>query len=362
MSDVIVIGAGVIGAACAWRLAQAGARVILLERSAPAAGASQAALGVLQYHAKPGTHPAYQYLSSRSRELYPDLIAELAEATGEHVPYTAGGQLSVALAEADWPDLEALLALNAELGLAVERASAEECRLLEPALTPAALGGIFFPDNAWVDNTALNLALAQAAQRAGARLERVEVTAIEREGGRATGVLAGGRHYPADWIVLAAGCWSGQIAGVPPLPVRPVRGQALAVGGQLVRRVISSARGYLAPKASGQTLVGATVDEVGYDDGLTLGGIAEVAAIGLELAPRLREMSWEGAWAGLRPATPDGMPYVGPFGECPNLVAAAGHFRNGILQAPATAEIVTARVMGGEAPEVVMALGPDRAA
>lgn len=360
MSDVIVIGAGVIGAACAWRLAQAGARVTLLERSAPAAGASQAALGVLQYHAKPGTHPAYQYLSTRSRELFPGLIAELAEVTGERVPYTAGGQLSVALAEADWPDLEAQLALNADQGTAAERATAEECRLLEPALTPAVLGGVFFPANAWVDNTALTLALAQAAQRAGARLERLEATAIARESDRATAVLAGGQRLAADWIVLAAGCWSGQIAGVPPLAVRPVRGQALAVGGSLVRRVISSARGYLAPKAGGQTLVGATVDEVGYDDGLTFGGIAEVAAIGLELAPRLKEMSWEGAWAGLRPATPDGMPYVGPFAECPNLVAAAGHFRNGILQAPATAEVVTAIVMGGEVPGVVKALRPDR--
>jgi glycine oxidase len=362
MSDVIVIGAGVIGAACAWRLAQAGARVTLLERSAPAAGASQAALGVLQYHAKPNVHPAYQYLSARSRELYPAVLNELAEATGERVPYTTSGQLNIALAEADWPDLDALEAVNTAQGLPVERASAEECRLLEPALNPAVLGGVYFPNDAWVDNTALTLALAQAAQRAGARLERAEVTAIEHAAGRPAAVLAGGERRAADWIVLAAGCWSRQIAGLPPLPVRPVRGQALAVGGHLVRRVISSARGYLAPKASGQTQVGATVEEAGYDAGLTFGGIAELAQIGLEIAPRLRDMAWDGAWAGLRPATPDGMPYVGPFAERPSVIAAVGHFRNGILQAPATAEIVAAYLSGGAVPEVARVLRPGRGA
>jgi glycine oxidase len=366
MTNVIVIGAGIIGSACAWRLAQTGARVTLLERSAPAAGASQAALGVLQFHAKPGTHPAYQHLSLRSRELYPAMLAELAHVTGERVPYDAGGQLSLAFADDDWPNLEALLAANAELGLPVERATDAECRLLEPALNPALLGGIFFPEDAWVDNTALTLALAQAAQRAGAVLERAEVTAVEQSGGRAVAVHAGGKRYRADWVVLAAGCWSSQIAGVSPLPVRPVRGQALAVAGRPVRRVVSSPRGYLVPKAGEQTLVGATVEEVGYDESTTIGGLAEVAAAGLEIAPRLAGCTFLGAWAGLRPATPDGRPCLGPFAACPNLIAAAGHFRNGILQAPATAEIVCALVAADPLPAVLSGpallsgLAPDR--
>jgi glycine oxidase len=366
MPDVIVIGAGIIGAACAWRLAQAGLRVTLLERSAPAAGASQAALGVLQFHAKPDVHPAYQHLSLRSRDLYPDMLTELAEATGERVPFYAGGQLSLALAEADWPDLEALQAANAALGLPVERATPAECLLLEPAINPAILGGIFFPDDAWVDNTALTLALVQAAQRAGASLQRAEAQAIEQAGGRASGVRAagpdapGGRRYAADWVVLAAGCWSRQIAGVPALPVRPVRGQALAVAGRPVRRVVASPRGYLVPKTSDQTLVGATVEEVGYDDATTLGGLAQVAAAGIEIAPRLAGCAFLGAWAGLRPAAPDGRPCLGPFADVPNLIAAAGHFRNGILQAPATAEIVCALLLGRPLPVDVSGLRPER--
>jgi glycine oxidase len=363
MTDIVIVGAGIIGAACAWRLSQAGARVTLLERSAPAAGASQAALGVLQFHAKPGTHPAYQHLSLRSRELYPALLDELAELGGERVPYYAGGQLSLAFAEEDWPGLEALQAANLALGLPVERADRDECLLLEPALNPALLGGVFFPGDAWVDNTALTLALAQAAQRAGARLERANVTAIEQAGGRAVAVHASGQAYPADWVILAAGCWSSQVAGIPPLPIRPVRGQALAVAGRPVRRVVSSPRGYLVPKASDQTLVGATVEEVGYDEGTTLGGLTQVAAAGLEIAPRLAACGYLGAWAGLRPAAPDGRPCLGPFAVCPNLIAAAGHFRNGILQAPATAEIVCALITGARLPldpERLAALSPDR--
>jgi glycine oxidase len=365
MSDIVVIGAGIIGAACAWRLAQTGARVTLLERSAPAAGASQAALGVLQFHAKPGVHPAYQHLSLRSRELYPAMLAELAELSGEAVPYYAGGQLSLAFSEGDWPDLEALLAANAALGLPAERAGRDECLLLEPALDPALLGGVFFSDDAWVDNTALTLALAQAAQRAGARLERGAVSAVEQAGGRAVAVHTGGQRYPADWVVLAAGCWSSQIAGVPPLPVRPVRGQALAVAGRPMRRVVASSRGYLVPKASDQTLVGATVEEAGYDEATTLGGLAQIAAAGLEIAPRLAGCGYLGAWAGLRPATPDGRPCLGPFAACPNLISAAGHFRNGILQAPATAEIVCALITGAPLPldaSALSGLSPDRPA
>jgi glycine oxidase len=361
-ADVTVIGAGVIGAACAWRLAQAGLHVTLLERTAPAAGASQAALGVLQFHAKPDAVPAYQHLSFHSRDLFPALLDELAALNGERVPYHAGGQLNLALDEADWPELEALYAANAALGLPVERVSADECRLLEPGVTPRALGGLFFPNDAWVDNTALTVALANAAERAGVHLVRAAVSRLLTMDGRAVGVEAGRETFAADWVVVAAGCWSRQIAGLPPLPVSPVRGQALAVEGQPVRRVVASPRGYLVPKSpANQTLLGATVEHTGYDNSVTAGGLAEVLAAGLEIAPGLRGCGFAGAWAGLRPAAEDGLPFVGPFAALPNVIAAAGHFRNGILQAPSTAAIVCALVAGGELPFNIEALSPDRA-
>jgi glycine oxidase len=360
-ADVVVIGAGVIGAASAWRLAQAGLRVTLLERTAPAAGASQAALGVLQFHAKPGAHPAYQHLSLLSRDLYPTLLAELAALTGERVPYQAGGQLNLALDEADWPELEALLAANAALGLPVERVTAAEVPLLEPRVTKRALGGVFFPNDAWVDNTALTVTLATAAERAGARLVRAAVNRLLVMDGRVVGVEAGGQTFPADWVVLAAGCWSSQIEGVPPLPVVPVRGQALAIGGQPVQRVVASARGYLVPKGpANQTLVGATVEYAGYDSVVTAGGLAEVLAAGIEIAPAVAQAEFAGAWSGLRPAAPDGLPLLGGFAALPNLIAAAGHFRNGILQAPATAAVVAALVTGSPLPFDIAGLSPDR--
>jgi glycine oxidase len=348
--DVIVIGAGVIGAACAWRLAQAGARVRLMERSAPAGEASQAALGVLQYHAKPGAPPSYQALSLRNRELFPLLLDELRSLTGERVPYIEPGMLSIALSEADLPALEALCAVNAKLGFEAERLTAEECRLLEPGVNPAVLSGVFMPADAWVDNTALTLALVNAAQLAGVELARANVEAVHSQAGRVTGVRAGGQDHPAEWVVLAAGCWSGQVQGVPPLPVMPVRGQALAAGGQPLRRMVASAAGYVVPRGD-QVLVGATVEHVGFEEGTTLSGLAELTRIGLDIAPRLGSLPFMGAWSGLRPGTPDGLPLIGPFDELPNLIAATGHFRNGILLAPATAEIVRARVTG-QAPPV----------
>jgi glycine oxidase len=361
VADVVVIGAGVIGAACAWRLAQAGLSVRLLERSAPAAGASQAALGVLQFHAKARMPRPYQRLAIHSRDLYPPMLDELAALDGERLPYYVGGHLSVALLEADLPELDAFEADNQALGLPVERVTPEECRLMEPGLNPAVLSGLFYPEDAWVDNTALTLALARAAERHGARLERRSVEAVVVDGGRATGVRAGGEFIPAGWVVLAAGCWSPQVRGVPALPVVPVRGQALAVQGQPVRRVVSSPRGYIVPKGTaGQALLGATVEHAGYDEETTVGGLAEVAAASLELAPGLRGCAFLGAWAGLRPGTPDGLPFIGPFDEAPNLVAATGHLRNGIMHAPSTAAAVTAVVTGSAPPFDLAPFRPGR--
>lgn len=359
-ADVIVIGAGIIGATCAWRLAQAGLKVTVLERTAPCSGASQAALGVLSFHVKPEAPAEFQQLCRHSSRHYPAIIEELAEAVGERPDYRAGGQLVVALRESDLGDLDAAYAANVERGVPVERASAEDCRLFEPGLNPNNYGALFFPEDAWVDNTTLTFAIARAAEQRGVAFERATVEAVETESGRVTGVRADSVLHPAAWVVVAAGAWSGRIRGVPPLPVRPVRGQALAVAGQPVRRVAMSARGYVVPKGKEQTLVGATVEEAGFDQSTTLGGLGEVAAAGLELAPALEEREFLGAWAGLRPGTPDGLPFIGPFEQLPNLIAATGHFRNGILLAPLTAELVRAVVIGQKPPLDLQPLRPNR--
>ncbi len=353
-ADVIVIGAGIIGAHCAWRLAQAGLRVSVFERSAPGSQASQAALGLLSYHADPEKTAAMQDLVLYSAALYPDLIDELAQFSGERVDYQPGGQLMIALSEKDLPGIELSHKLNKRKGVQVEKVTPQECRLLEPGLTPDLYGAVFFPEDAWVDNTALTMAIVQAAEKDGGVIKRANVEAVEIRAGRAVGVHAGGELYRADWIILAAGSWSGQIGGIPPTPVKPIRGQALAVAGRAVRRAIMSAHSYLVPKGDSQTMIGATVEQVGFDDTNTLAGLQEVSAAGIEMAPRIGQSEFLGAWAGLRPATPDEMPMIGPYLQAPNLVAATGHFRNGILLAPVTAQLVRA-VVTGENPSLDLA-------
>ncbi len=360
--DVIVIGAGIIGATCAWRLSQAGLKVTVLERSATGSEASQAALGVLTFHARPQFPEPLLVLCRHSREYYPSVIDELAEVTGERVDYREAGQLMVAPFDADLPELEEAERANRELGLEVERASPEEVRLLEPHLNPDLASALYYPGDAWVDNTALTFAIVKAAQSAGARIERANVTSIEMGNGRAGGVQAGGETYQSEWIVLAAGCWSGQIPGVPDLPVVPRRGQAFAVEGALIRRVVHSPRAYMVPKGDIQTMLGATVEDVGFDTANTLGGLRDIASKSLEMSAKLESCTFDGAWAGLRPGTPDEIPVIGPFEQIPNLIVASGHFRNGILLAPLTARLVRDHLTGSDPVPDLAPFSPNRAA
>lgn len=358
--DAIIIGAGVVGAACAWRLASAGLRVIVFDRQAPGSGASQAALGVLGFHARPQMPAAFDRLCRQSRRYYPAIVDELREVTGQAPDYRPCGQLSVALNEGDLDQLEEDYSANVALGVQVDRPTPEECQLLAPGLNQRVCGALFLPDDAWIDNTALTLTIVRAAEQAGAVFKRGEVQTIVHESGRVSGVRVDGELWPAGWFVIAAGCWSGQIVGGPSLPVQPVRGQALMVAGQPIRRIVMSPRGYLVPKGDGQSMIGATVEQVGFDEANTLGGIWELVEAGLEIAPRLKGSEFLGAWAGLRPGTPDNLPFIGPFGEFPNLIAATGHFRNGILLAPITAAMVRSIVTGEAPPADLGPFSPDR--
>jgi glycine oxidase len=340
VADVIVVGAGVIGAMSAWRLAGAGLKVRVLERGAPGSEASQAAIGLLSPHVAPDDEPAFGVLARASAALYPTMLAEVEEVTGQRPEFRRCGRLAVVFEEAEMAWLDDLYRINVNLDGSVELATGEELRLFEPGLNPEVLGGVFFPEEARVDNTALTFAAMEAAKASGAKLERVAVTAIERGSEGHMVVKAHSRQYMCEWVVLAAGAWSGGIAGVPSLPVEPVKGQALAVAGQPLRHIVGYSHGYAAPRGTDQTLIGATAERVGYDQTTTLDGLRHLTALGLKLAPGLAKGEFMGAWAGLRPGSADGMPYIGPFAEFPNVIAATGHFRDGILLAPVTAELV----------------------
>jgi glycine oxidase len=357
---VIVIGAGVIGAASAWRLAEAGFEVTLYDRDAPGSGASQAALGVLGFHHRHDMPLAFNDLARHSRPFYPSVLDELESKTGRRPAYRATGQLSIALTAADLDHLKEEFEINRKLGVPVEQPTIEECQELSPGLNPSAMGALFWPENAWVDNTALTFAFVAAAEASGAQFKRGHVGKVLSENGVVTGVYVGGDFEPADWVVLAAGCWSSQIQGLKALPIEPVRGQALSVAGQPITRIVMTPRGYLVPKGEDQTMIGATKERVGYDESNTMGGLDELIDSGLEISPGLKQREFLGAWAGLRPGTPDDLPLIGPLSGLPNLIVASGHYRNGILLAPLTASLVRALITG-ETPLVdVGPFSPDR--
>jgi glycine oxidase len=361
MTDALVIGAGIIGASCAWRLAQAGLSVSILDRSAPGSEASQAALGVLTFHGRTDVMPEpLQVLSRKSADFFPAIVEELREVTGYQIYFRQEGQLILAIEQHELAELERTLHVNREAGVEMQQASVDEAVLMEPNLNPEIAGALYSPSDAWVDNTALTQALFRAAETAGASFRRLAVTSIESKDGHVTGVRAGKELVEADRVVLAAGCWSGQINGVPRLPVVPQRGQAFSVEGSFFRRVVHSRRAYVVPKGETQTMLGATVEDVGFDTTNTPGGIRDVASRVFEISPQLQSATFIGAWAGLRPGTPDDMPIIGPFDELPNLVIATGHFRNGILLAPITAQLVREVVLGEPTLVDLAPFSPDR--
>ena len=365
-ADVLVVGAGAIGLACAWRAAQRGLRVRVLERDEPGAGASGVAAGMLAPVGE-ATWGEDRLLAAAlaSHGAWPAFAAELAEATGLDSGYIAGGALHVALDRDEAAELRRRHELMAELGLEAEWLGAGECRALEPGLHPALHGGVHAPHEAGVDPAALVRALRAACEAAGVEL-RTGAEAIESivDGERLTGVAtADGVRHEAGWTVLAAGAWSG--AGWLPQsarpPVRPVKGQILTLRGEPAPagRIVVTERVYLVPRADGRVIAGATVEELGFDTRVTAGGVHELLREAYRVLPDVAELELERAVAGLRPGTPDNAPLVGP-GALAGLFLATGHFRNGILLAPLTAEGVAAGLTGEEMPAELAVADPAR--
>ncbi len=360
--DVVVVGGGVIGLSCAWRLAQAGARVAVLERGEPGGGATRVAAGML---APVGEltfgEPELLELNLAAARLYPEFVSQLEEATGESTGYERLGALHVALDRDEAAQLRRVHDLQRSLELEAEWLPPRRCRDLEPGLTPSFHGGVFAASEAAVDPQALTEVLLAACAAEGVEVRtRTEVIDGVFDGERLVGVRTAKGHYDthtvsnrpldeeiaADTVVLAGGAWSGSMAWLPEEarpPVRPVKGQVVELrsrGGEPVaRHILASERVYLVPRADGRLIVGATVEEMGFDTAVTAGGVHELLREAYRLLPDVAEMEWVGATAGLRPGTPDNLPRVGP-GAIDGLVLATGHYRNGILLAPLAARAV----------------------
>ena len=353
--DVVIVGGGVIGLSCAWRLSRRGAAVAVVEKSTPPAGATRVAAGMLAPVGELAFgEPELLEMTLSAAKLYPDFVAEVEAASGLSTGYAAHGALHVALDRDEAAELRQVHELQRSLGLGAEWLPPRRCRELEPGLTPSLNGGVHAPGEAAVDPRALSEALLAAIAAQGVEVwTGTEVDAALFDGERLAGVrTAAGEELRAATVVLAAGAWSGRAGWLPEgarPPVRPVKGQILELrsrdGEAPCTRIVSSERVYLAPRPDGRLIVGATVEEQGFDTAVTAGGVHELLREAYRLLPEVVEMELVEAAAGLRPGTPDNLPLVGPS-PVAGLVWATGHYRNGILLAPLAAETVADLLVG----------------
>jgi glycine oxidase len=365
--DAVVVGGGVVGLCCAWRLAQRGARVVLVEKISPPAGATRVSAGMLAPVGELAFgEPELLKLTLAAAERYPSFVAELEAASGISTGYRCDGALHVALDADEAAALHRVHELQRSLGLEAEWLPPRRCRELEAGLTPSFSGGVHAPNEASVDPRALTRALLAALLAEGVEvLTGTEAVAALSDSGRICGVrteataqvaigtrTAVAEELRAGAVVLASGAWSGQAEWLPEEarpPVRPVKGQVLALrtrdGAAPCGRIVASERVYLVPRRDGRLIVGATVEEQGFDTAVTGGGVHELLREAYRLLPEVAEMELVEAAAGLRPGTPDNLPLVGPA-PLDGLLWATGHYRNGILLAPLAADAIAAQLEG----------------
>lgn len=363
-----MIGAGVCGLGIGWRLAAAGCQVDVFDRGEAGQGATWAAAGMLAagVECEPGEESLLP-LNRLCQDRWPAFAAELTAASGIDPDYRDEGTLVVALTQDDVAALRFNHDFQVALGVALEWLSGGEARRREPHLRPGTAAAVFSPNDHQVDNRKLALALKEAFLRAGGRLhERTAVEAVEVRGGRARGLRVGGETLPADAVLLAAGAWSRGIDGLPAEalpPVRPVKGQMLALQmdarAPLLEHVLWGPNLYLVPRKDGRLIVGATVEEKGFDESLTAGGVFALLEAAWRAIPTVEELPLVESWVGFRPTSRDDAPILGPT-PVEGLVVATGHHRNGILLAPVTADAISHLILTGEVLPEIAGFGLDR--
>lgn len=347
--DVSIVGAGLIGLATALELRRRGAEVTVFERDAAGGAASWAGAGMLAPYSEAIADPPLAELCAASLQRYPAFVAALLERTGLDVALRLDGTLHPLLDPGDRSRLEALHPLAGPGG--ARWLSRADLLAAEPMVSARAEGALLFEGEGQVDNRRLGRALIAAARELGVRIEEgVGEIAVEADERRVLGLATRLGFRSAPVVVNAAGAWAGTVPGLPPaaaVPVRPKKGQmlALAVPRGFARRLVWGAGVYLVPRADGRLLVGATVEDAGFDQRVTAEGIAALLNGALRAAPALGSFTLSETWAGLRPDSPDGRPYLGP-GAVSGYFVAGGHYRNGILLTPITAELLADAIEG----------------
>ena len=370
---VLIIGGGAIGLAIGWRLARAGCSVALFDRGRVGHSASWASAGMLS----PLSEAQFEeedllHLGLKAMEVYPDFVGELEAETGCCVGYRRDGVLLVGITQDDLEYLKFRYRYQRELGLPVTYLSGAEARSKEPHLSAQVSAAVWCPGDHQVDNRRLVMALKRGVEAAGGEI--FEGTAVDElliDGMRVIGVRVGEKVHKGDTAVLASGCWSRLMPGLPDSakpPVRPVRGQVARLGttrefalNTIVwySRVATSTVAYLVPKGDGTLVLGATSEEMGFDEDVTAGGMFELLRAAWEVVPGIYDLRVVESMAGLRPGSRDDAPILGKT-PVEGLIMATGHYRKGILLTPLTALTIAEMILEGRTPEIIRPFGIDR--
>lgn len=370
-ADVVIVGGGVVGSAVAYYLARRGLKPLLLERNRLAGEASGAAAGMLAALAEmEETGPLYE-LARRSRDLFPELAVQLRELTGIDIALMRRGMLKVAQTPEQVDKLRATVAFQRESGEEVRWLDGQEARECEPALSSDVIGAVDIAGDGQLSAPSLSLAFAQAAVALGAEVyEHCEVLQLitEQRPGvsrpRIVGVETDAGTITSEHVVITSGVWSSRLlerSGIR-LPLYPVKGELFSVISHrpLIHRTIFADSVYVVPKGGGRLIVGATMVPHRFDRAVSYGGISQLMQQAQKILPGIVETEWERAWTGIRPQTPDGLPYIGPFERYEGLYAAAGHFRNGILLSPITGQTIANLIASGTEEEELKPFYPER--
>jgi glycine oxidase len=375
-AEVVIVGGGVIGLGVARALALRGCRdVLLIERAGLGAESSSAAAGMLAPQAEADRADDFFQMACRSRDMYPAFAAALLNETGIDIELETTGTLYLAFTDKDVTELQKRYEWQTKAGLRLEMLDGDDARRLEPAISANVSAALKFPLDTQVENRRLISALAASTEKLGVRLVNgTTVATLKTDYRGIAGVETSRGFVGTDIVIVACGAWtsslgltdlSGRLASekmLPNLRIEPIRGQMLCfeVNPQMARHVIYSPRGYIVPRRDGRLLVGATTEQAGFDKRVTAEGVSSLLSAAMEISPQIGALPLRESWAGFRPRAADGLPVIGPYAEIGGLFYATGHYRNGILLAPITGELIAGAIVDRLAPTELNYFSPDR--
>ncbi|WP_067727629.1 glycine oxidase ThiO [Oceanobacillus damuensis] len=349
--DVIIVGGGVIGSSIAFYLSKRNYHVLVVEKEALAQKASRAAAGMLGAQNEIGENSPLLPFALKSRAMFPALAEELQFLSNINIELIQSGIIKVAQSEEEAAHLRAIASFQERLGEKAEWLTTMQVKEREPELSEVVQGGLYLPNDGQVSAPLLSKALAQSAAALGADfLEYTEVQELIQENNRISGVRTGTDIHLADHVVIAGGAWSKQIlerTGIS-LETYPVKGECFSVNThkRIITSSIFSSGGYIVPKSGGRLIIGATEKPDTFDESVQLDGLYSLMTQAVNIIPALKNAKWEKAWAGIRPQTGDGLPYLGEHPHVAGLFVATGHYRNGILLAPVTGLLMADMIDG----------------